>query len=73
MSDQLVLVVQDFGESTLAAVQLLKVPWIDVFIDQDREELVGVEQILSISFQVSRINGVFIKDVLNQSQVVQVS
>ena len=43
MLNELVLAVQYFGESTRATVQLLKVPWIDVFIDQDREELVGIE------------------------------
>ena len=73
MPNELALAVQYFSESPRAAVQLFKVPWIDVFIDQYRKELVGVEQILSISFQIRHINGVFIKDVLNQSQVVQVT
>jgi len=66
MPNELVLAIQYSSEIPRAAVQLLKVPWIDVFIDQDREKLVGVKQILSISFQIGHINGVFIKDVLNQ-------
>ena len=73
MPNELTLAVQNFSEIPRTPVQILKIPWIDVFVDQYRQELVSVEQILSISFQISHINSVLIKDILNQPQVVQVS
>ncbi|MNQ87867.1 hypothetical protein D3C85_1031080 [compost metagenome] len=70
MPNELIFAIQYFSEMSRASVQLLKVPRINVFIYQNREKFIGIKQVLSIFLQIRHINGVFVKDVLNQPQVV---
>ncbi|KEH11974.1 hypothetical protein GY15_24490 [Delftia sp. 670] len=70
LSNEFMLMLQYFSEISFIAVQSLKIPWIDIFIDQYRQKLVGIEQVISVGFQIGSINSVLIKYIVNQPQVV---
>ncbi|MCY1513151.1 hypothetical protein D9M68_476360 [compost metagenome] len=48
MPNELIFTIQYFSEMPRAAVQLLEVPWINVFIYQNREKFIGIKQVLPI-------------------------
>ncbi len=71
--DVLIVTAKNLCEIALSAMEALEVAWKHVLVDQDRQQLIDVQIVFILSFEVSYVDGIFIENVLYEPEVVQIS